>query len=104
MSRLLQEAKVAARTLLRLGVAPWLAALETLAFWFVVESLLCLIKGWPLSIWSGATTSRSRESAPYSRSSSSCSQRLLLVSRSRRSTHNPASTFEPCSVMRVRMR
>lgn len=36
----------------RVHMAPALAALETLMFWFVIECLLCLIKGWPLSIWS----------------------------------------------------
>ena len=36
----------------RVHIAPGLAAAETLIFWFVVECLLSLIKGWPLSIWS----------------------------------------------------
>jgi ceramide glucosyltransferase len=35
-----------------IGRAPWVAMLSTLALWFVLESLLCLIKGWPLSAWS----------------------------------------------------
>ena len=34
------------------GFAPLTAMAATLAFWFLVESLLCLIKGWPLSAWS----------------------------------------------------
>jgi len=34
------------------GLAPWAAMAATLSLWFVVESLLCVIKGWPLSFWS----------------------------------------------------
>ena len=35
-----------------LGLSPWMAGAATLALWFVLESLLCLVKGWPLSPWS----------------------------------------------------
>ena len=34
------------------GVASWIVLLATLGLWFVLESLLCVIKGWPLSLWS----------------------------------------------------
>lgn len=34
------------------GISPLIALLGTLGLWFGLESLLCLIKGWPLSVWS----------------------------------------------------
>jgi ceramide glucosyltransferase len=34
------------------GVSAWTALGATLVFWFLLESLLCLLKGWPLSFWS----------------------------------------------------
>jgi ceramide glucosyltransferase len=33
-----------------IGVAPWLVATATLAGWFLLECLLCAIKGWPLAL------------------------------------------------------
>ncbi|HEY3777879.1 MAG TPA: glycosyltransferase [Rhizomicrobium sp.] len=34
------------------GVSPWLVATSTLAGWFILESLLCALKGWPLALLS----------------------------------------------------
>jgi ceramide glucosyltransferase len=35
-----------------IGVHRWAAMAATLLLWFLLESLLCLVKGWPLSLWS----------------------------------------------------
>lgn len=35
-----------------LGVSSWAAAVATLGCWFVLETLLCVLKGWPVSLWS----------------------------------------------------
>jgi ceramide glucosyltransferase len=35
-----------------IGATPWIAAAATLTGWFLLESLLCLVKGWPISLWS----------------------------------------------------
>ena len=34
------------------GIMPLTVMLGTLGLWFVLESLLCLCKGWPISLWS----------------------------------------------------
>jgi ceramide glucosyltransferase len=34
------------------GLPAWAAIVETLILWFTTESLLCRLKGWPLSLWS----------------------------------------------------
>jgi ceramide glucosyltransferase len=34
------------------GILPLTAMLATLGLWFVLESLVCLCKGWPISLWS----------------------------------------------------
>ncbi len=34
------------------GLHAWTAMGATLLLWFVLESLVCLVKGWPLSVWS----------------------------------------------------
>ncbi len=35
-----------------IGLRPWPVCLVTLATWFAIESLLCIAKGWPVSLWS----------------------------------------------------